>query len=315
MSAGGSASAVAAHFGPLAHTVAIPLAELRVQAWLESASEAPRAGYERVFDGVPGDIPEWSAVMAAIPEDLRPTSLPQRLVIDSNFSAADGLAWDVSLKAALVRAIVRFAAGRQAYWRIPDRVLRDAVLRADADSGAWPRPHLADAALRGFVVFCSDVHHPWLHSYRAPGWHAAVLRIEVPWSDAPWKSVLAMQVPYRKVIREAGRLIELQSGFATGDGAAIRRAGMDWLKDAELGRHIPGFFPAREAAWEAGALNVGLIGQQPSLMILAEHTDALQQAVAAATDAFAAHTTRVSTLLSALRAPRPDLGPTGDSDG
>jgi homoserine kinase len=90
---------------------------------------------------------------------------------------------------------------------------------------------------------------------------------------------------------------------------------MDWLKDAELGRHIPGFFPAREAAWEAGAMNVGLIGQQPSLMILAEHTDALQRAVAAATDAFAAHTTRVSTLFSALRAPRPDRGPTGDSDG
>jgi hypothetical protein len=315
MSAGGSASAVAAHFGPLAHTLAIPLAQLRVQTWLQGGNDAPCPGYDRHFDGAPDDLPEWQVVRAAIPEELRPTVAPSRLVIESNFSANDGLAWDIALRAALVRATIRYATGRQAYWKIPDHVLRDSVLRADTDHGGWPRPHIADAALRGFVVFCSDVHHPWLHSYRAPNWNAAVLRIEVPWSDTQWKSALNMQVPYRKVIREAGRLIELQSGFATGDASAIRRAGMDWLKDAELGRFIPGFFPAREAAWESGALNVGLVGQQPSMLIIAAHPDALQQAVAAATEAFSAHTTRVHTHFSALRAPRPDSGPTGDSDG
>jgi len=315
MSAGGSASAVAAHVGPIAHTVAIPFAELRIQAWLDSAVDTPRSGYAVFFDGVPEDLPEWNLVVGSIPEDLRPVRHPRRLVVESNFCAGDGLAWDVAQKAALVRAALRFAAGRQAYWKIPDYVLREAVLRADSGSGAWPHPQVADAALRGFVVFCADVHHPWLHAYRSPAWHGAVMRLDVPWSDAPWKSVLTMQVPYRKVIREAGRLIELQTGFATSDAPAVRRAGMDWLKDAELGRHIPGFFPAREAAWDAGALQVGLVGQQPCLMILAEDTDTLHRAVQAATDAFAAHTTRVRTLFSALRAPRPDRGPTGDSDG
>ncbi len=89
--------------------------------------------------------------------------------------------------------------------------------------------------------------------------------------------------------RDVTRLALLLNALAVGDPGALRTARLQSGRDELLGRLCPGFFPARLAAWEAGALLVSFSDTDGGIFVLAESDESCGAAAQAMKTVFDVH--------------------------
>jgi hypothetical protein len=92
------------------------------------------------------------------------------------------------------------------------------------------------------------------------------------------------------VQRDASRLLWLLGALQSADAAGLRHARLESGRDERLGRLCPGFFPAREAAWDAGAQLVSFTEPDSGILVLAENESASGKIANAMRAIFDVHT-------------------------
>jgi hypothetical protein len=260
------AMAVVPHAGAMMHLLALP-----VPACTVDVVHVPR-------DPAPGDLPlPGAAAGRGWYRVHRPVDAPQ------------DLAWDIALHAALARLLAALDAdaptGPGGEAAVLDRAdMLDAAVRTH------PRRHWLQAALTGLPQLSLDAHAGTMTALPpCPWWLGLVESGGSDRGEEARRVVWAMQVPYRKVVREAAHWTALVLALQTGDAGLLASAARDQLKDPDLGRPLPGFHPARHAALAHGALWAGLIASGRTLALLCADERACQAACAAAAAALAAH--------------------------
>ena len=93
-------------------------------------------------------------------------------------------------------------------------------------------------------------------------------QIEVKTADA--RSVIKQNIPLKKAIIQWGNLAGLVSALYTEDYGLLSRCLHDEIVEPMRSPLIPGFYKAKQAAKDAGALGSGISGSGPSIFALSK---------------------------------------------
>ncbi|CAN5134966.1 homoserine kinase [soil metagenome] len=142
-----------------------------------------------------------------------------------------------------------------------------------AACGAAHADNVAPAIMGGFTLVRS--YHPLdivAISYPIELFVAIVHpQIEVRTEDA--RNVLPKEVKLTDAVQQWGNLGGLIVGLMNGDYALIGRALQDVIVEPARAPLIPGYYEAKQAAMEAGALGCNISGSGPSLFALCQGRD------------------------------------------
>lgn len=147
-----------------------------------------------------------------------------------------------------------------------------------AACGAAHADNVAPAMLGGFVLVRS--YEPLdvvTLPYPTDLWVAIVHpQIEVRTEDA--RRVLPQEVKLKDAVRQWGNVAGLVAGLAKNDLALIGRSLQDYIVEPARAPLIPGYYQAKQAAMEAGALGCNISGSGPALFALCHNQETAERA-------------------------------------
>jgi homoserine kinase len=105
-------------------------------------------------------------------------------------------------------------------------------------------------------------------------------------ATASARAVLPRAVDRETAVRQAAHVALMIVAFTTGDLSLLRRAVHDEIAEPARAPLLPGFFAARSAAFDAGALGVSISGAGPTSFAFADSDDAARRIAAAMVEGY-----------------------------
>ncbi len=143
-----------------------------------------------------------------------------------------------------------------------------AVLGEQIADGAYHADNVAPSLLGG-IVFIRD--NATLDVHRLPnfkGLHAAVIYPHIKILTKDSRAILNEHVSLKQMIQQTGSIGGFITGLYSGNLELISRSLKDVVIEPQRAQLIPGFYEAKEAALNTGALGCSISGAGPSIFSL-----------------------------------------------
>lgn len=160
--------------------------------------------------------------------------------------------------------------------------------------------HVAVAASRGGVQLAVSQHPPVVRALNAPRWWVVRLQPASRLDHAAFRNATPRDVNVMKHARQAALSAGMVLAFERGDLALLHEAGGEAIIEPAVGPMVPGFFPARAAALEAGAAICSLCDRDGTIGAICGDEATAHRVAAAATQALDAHRLASDVLVAAI---------------
>lgn len=187
----------------------------------------------------------------------------------------------------------------------PATLLRHALAGEILASGGAHADNLAPALFGGLVLVRSLEPEPDVVELPVPeGLTCALARPHTHVNTRESRSTLGRDLPLQCAVTQWGNAAALVASLYRNDLELLSRSLVDVVAEPVRGPNVPGFYDAKQAATEAGALGCSLSGSGPAVFALCDGRDRARE-VAAAMAAALQHALGVDCdrLVSPLPAP------------
>ncbi len=199
----------------------------------------------------------------------------------------------------------------------PATLLRHALAGEILASGGAHADNLAPALFGGLVLVRSLDPEPDVVELPVPeGLTCALARPHTHVNTRESRSTLDRDLPLQRAVTQWGNAAALVASLYRNDLELLSRSLVDVVAEPVRGPNVPGFYDAKQAATESGALGCSLSGSGPAVFALCDGTGRARE-VAAAMAAALEHALGVDCdrLVSPLPAPGARVIETGDDAG
>lgn len=169
---------------------------------------------------------------------------------------------------------------------IAKRDLMPALLEAESAVSGWHADNAAPALLGGFVLVTSYEPLTIIDLPTPDDLFIALVTpaISVKTKDA--RAALPKEIPLSLHVANSGHFGAMLAGLYSNDVRLFAQSTIDRIVEPARSSLIPGFYEAKAAALEAGALGCSISGGGPTLFAIAATQEAAQQAADAMQQAF-----------------------------
>ena len=137
-----------------------------------------------------------------------------------------------------------------------------------AASGAAHADNVAPCMLGGFVLVRSYLPLDIIQLPYPKELYAVVVHPQIEVKTADARRILPIEIPLKDAVRQWGNVAGLVAGLTTGDLSLIGRSLEDIIVEPVRSTLIPGFYKAKQAGMDAGALGGSISGSGPSIFLL-----------------------------------------------
>ncbi|EIJ37328.1 homoserine kinase [Galbibacter orientalis DSM 19592] len=151
-----------------------------------------------------------------------------------------------------------------------EKLVEFAMMGEELASGAPHADNVAPALLGGFTLVKGYEPFEVLKLHTPKEIFATVIHPQIEVKTADARSVIKQNIPLKKAIIQWGNLAGLVSALYTEDYGLLSRCLHDEIVEPMRSPLIPGFYKAKQAAKDAGALGSGISGSGPSIFALSK---------------------------------------------
>ena len=138
--------------------------------------------------------------------------------------------------------------------------------------GAYHADNVAPALLGGIILIRDNSTLDVNRLVVPPGLYVTVIYPHIQILTKEARSVLSDVVKLDQHIQQSGNLASLVVGLYNGDFQLIRRSLNDVIIEPQRAKLIPGFYDAKEAAMEKGAMGCSISGAGPTIFALSDNS-------------------------------------------